>query len=40
MLELIEQSRMVVDELMDVKGRASIEAVLELSAKQVAGAPQ
>ena len=40
MLELIEQSRMVVDELMDVMGRASIEAVLELSAKQVAGAPQ
>ena len=40
MLELIEQSGMVVDELIDVMGRASIEAVLELSAKQVAGAPQ
>jgi putative transposase len=40
MLELIEQSRMVVDELIDVMGRASIEAVLELSARQVAGAPQ
>lgn len=40
MLELIEQSRMAVDELIDVVGRASIEAVLELSARQVAGAPQ
>ena len=40
MLELIEQSRMAVDELVDVMGRASIEAVLELSARQVAGAPQ
>ena len=40
MLELIEQSRMAVDELMDVMGRASIEAVLDLSARQVVGAPQ
>ena len=40
MLELIEQSRMAVDELIDVMGRASIEAVLELSARQVAGPPQ
>ena len=40
MLELIKQSRMAVDELIDVVGRASIEAVLELSARQVAGAPQ
>jgi hypothetical protein len=40
MLELIEQSRMAVDELIDVMGRASIEAVLELSALQVAGSPQ
>ena len=40
MLELIEQSRMAIDELIDVMGRASIEAVLELSAMQVAGAPQ
>ncbi len=40
MLELIEQSRMAVDELIDVMGRASIEAVLELSARQVAGSPQ
>jgi len=40
MLELIEQSRMAVDELIDVMGRASIEAVLALSARQVAGSPQ
>ncbi len=40
MLELIEQSRMAVDELIDVMGRASIEAVLELSAMEVAGPPQ
>jgi putative transposase len=40
MLELIRESRMAVDELIDVMGRASIEAVLELSAIQVAGPPQ
>jgi transposase-like protein len=40
MVELIQQSRMAVDELIDVLGRASIEAVLQLSARQVAGAPQ
>ena len=40
MLDLIEQSRMALDELIDVMGRASIEAVLELSAMQVAGPPQ
>jgi putative transposase len=40
MLELIEQSRMAIDELIDVMGRASVEAVLELSARQVAGPPQ
>jgi hypothetical protein len=37
MVPLIEQSRMVVDELIDVAGRATIEAVLQLSAEQVAG---
>jgi transposase-like protein len=37
MVELIEQSRMAVDELIDVAGRATIEAVLQLSAEQVAG---
>src|SRR6266496_1576046 len=40
MLELIEQSRMAIDEMIDVMGRASIEAVLQLSAVQVAGPPQ
>src|SRR5262249_61309394 len=38
MVDLIEQSRMAVDELIDVAGRATIEAVLQLSAAQVAGA--
>jgi transposase-like protein len=37
MVELIESSRVAVDELIDVLGRASIEAVLELSAMGVAG---
>jgi hypothetical protein len=40
MIELVEQSRMAIDELIDVMGRASVEAVLELSARQVAGDPQ
>jgi putative transposase len=40
MMELIEQSRMAIDELIEVMGRASIEAVLGLSARQVAGEPQ
>jgi len=40
MVDLIEQSRMAVDDLIDVLGRASIEAVLGLSARQVAGEPQ
>jgi len=37
LVELIESSRMAVDELIDVLGRASIEAVLQLSAAGVAG---
>jgi len=37
MVDLIEQSRVTVDELIDVAGRATIEAVLQLSAAQVAG---
>jgi len=40
MMELVEQSRLAIDELIDLMGRASIEAVLELSAQQVAGPPQ
>ena len=39
MVELIEQSRMAVDELIDVLGRAQIEAVLRLSGERVAGPP-
>ena len=37
MVDLISSARMAVDELIDVLGRATIEAVLELSAGQVAG---
>ena len=37
MLELIEQAEAAVDEVIDVLGRASIEAILLLSAQQVAG---
>ncbi len=40
MVELIEGSRMAIDELIDVLGRASIEAVLQLSAQGVAGEKQ
>ena len=39
MVELIEQSQKAVDELIDGVGRATIEAVLKLSAQGVAGAP-
>ncbi len=39
MVELIEQSRMAVDELIDVLGRAQVEAVLRLSAERIAGPP-
>jgi putative transposase len=39
MVELIEQSRLAVDELIDVLGRAQVEAVLRLSAEKIAGAP-
>jgi transposase-like protein len=38
MVELVEQTRMAVDEVIDVAGRAAIEVVLELSAEEVAGA--
>jgi len=37
MLELIEQAEAAVDKVIDVVGRASIEAILLLSARQVAG---
>ena len=39
MVELIEQSEIAVDELIDVLGRAMIEVVLRLSAEQIAGPP-
>ncbi|MGI0081287.1 MAG: IS256 family transposase, partial [Nitrososphaerales archaeon] len=39
MVELIEQSKLAVDELIDVLGRAQIEAVLRLSADGIAGPP-
>jgi putative transposase len=38
MLDLITQAEMAVDELIDVAGRATIEAILTLSAQEVAGA--
>jgi hypothetical protein len=37
MVELIEQSQAAVDERMEVLGRATIEAVLRLSAEGIAG---
>jgi hypothetical protein len=39
MLDLIEQCRLACDELIDIAGRATLQAVLELSAQQVAGGP-
>ena len=39
MVELIEQSQVAVDELIDVLGRATVEAVLKLSAQGIAGLP-
>jgi putative transposase len=39
LVELVESTELALEELVDVSGRATIEAVLELSAMQVAGAP-
>ena len=39
MVDLIEQCRLACDELIEVTGRAAIEAVLQLSASQAAGGP-
>ena len=36
MVDLIAQSKMAIDDLVDVMGRATIETVLQLSAEQVA----
>jgi putative transposase len=40
MLKLIEQSSVVVDELLEVMSKAAIEAMLQVSAQQIAGAKQ
>ena len=40
MVDLIEHCQLACDELIDVAGRATIQAVLELSAQQVAGPRQ
>jgi len=40
MVELITGAEMAVDELIDVTGRATIEAVLTLSAQEVVGPPE
>jgi transposase-like protein len=39
MVDLIEQCQFACDELIDVTGRAAIQAVLQMSAEQVAGGP-
>lgn len=38
-VDLIEQSQIALDKLIDVVGRAPIEAILRLSAERVAGPP-
>jgi transposase-like protein len=38
MLEMIEQSRAAIDEVIDVLGRSAVEAVLQLSAQALSGA--
>ncbi len=40
MVELVERSELAIDEVIDVLGRATIEAVLEMSARSVAGLKQ
>jgi putative transposase len=40
MVDLIEQCQVACDELIDVTGRAAIQAVLQLSAVEAAGGPQ
>jgi hypothetical protein len=36
MVELVEQSRLAVDELVDTVGRVTVQTVLQMSAEQVA----
>ena len=40
LLELVEQAQCAIDDLIDVMGRATIEAVLQMSAEQLAGPRQ
>lgn len=40
MLDLVEQAQCAIDELVDVMGRATIEAILQMSAEQLAGPRQ
>lgn len=40
MLDLVEQAQVAIDDLIDVMGRATIEAVLQMSAAQLAGPKQ
>ena len=40
MMELVERTEVAIDEVIDVEGRATIGAVLEMSAEGVAGAKQ
>ena len=40
MLDLITQGERAIDEVIDVMGRATIEAILRMSAEQVAGPRQ
>jgi hypothetical protein len=40
LLELITQGERAIDEVIDVMGRATIEAILRMSAEQIAGPRQ
>jgi hypothetical protein len=40
MVELVERTELAIDEVIQVRGRATIEAVLEMSAEGVAGPKQ
>ena len=40
MLDLVEQAQCAIDELVDVMGRATIEAILQMSAEGLAGPKQ
>ena len=40
MVELVERAEMAIDEVIDVMGRATIEAVLDMTAEALAGSKQ